>query len=247
MTKHDLKLWVEKNETLTGKVFGLVVQFFILVSIVSFSMSTVPDLSPRTQLLLSRIEIATVALFSVEYLLRVYVADCKRDYILSFFGLVDLLAILPFYIQLGIDTRSIRILRMLRLFRIFKLGRYNLAMRRFAKAFRLAREEFVLFGMVTLMLLYLSAVGMYYFEHDAQPEHFTSVFDSLWWAVATLTTVGYGDVYPITVGGKIFTFIVLMLGLGIVAIPAGLLASALATIREQEKAAGNSTGEGRRD
>ena len=87
------------------------------------------------------------------------------------------------------------------------------------------------------MLLYLSAVGIYYFENTAQPDVFSSVFHSLWWAVATLTTVGYGDIYPITVGGRIFTFLILMIGLGVVAVPAGLLASALSKVRmeNQEK------------
>jgi len=85
-----------------------------------------------------------------------------------------------------------------------------------------------------LLLLYLAAVGIYYFEHDAQPETFASVFHSLWWAVATLTTVGYGDVYPMTAGGKLFTFIVLLIGLGVVSVPAGLVASALSKAREMD-------------
>ena len=85
------------------------------------------------------------------------------------------------------------------------------------------------------MLLFFSAVGIYYFESAAQPDSFSSIFQSMWWAVATLTTVGYGDVYPITVGGKLFTFFVLMVGLGIVAVPTGLVASALSTAREMEK------------
>ncbi len=84
-------------------------------------------------------------------------------------------------------------------------------------------------------MFYLSSVGIYYFENSAQPEVFTSIFHSMWWSVATLTTVGYGDIYPITVGGKIFTFIVLMIGLGIVAVPAGLVASALQAARSEEE------------
>ena len=90
-----------------------------------------------------------------------------------------------------------------------------------------AKEEILLFIFMTLILIYLSAVGIYYFENEAQPEVFTSIFDSLWWAVITLTTVGYGDAYPITVGGKMFTFLILIIGLGIIAIPTGIISSSL--------------------
>tara|TARA_R110002051_G_scaffold97990_3_gene168089 strand:+ start:44 stop:394 length:351 start_codon:yes stop_codon:yes gene_type:complete len=105
--------------------------------------------------------------------------------------------------------------------------RYNKAIERFSRAISLAKEEVLLFLIVTLILIYFSAVGIYYFEHEVQPENFASIFDSLWWAIITLTTVGYGDVYPITVGGKVFTFFILMIGLGIVAIPTGIISSAL--------------------
>ena len=88
-----------------------------------------------------------------------------------------------------------------------------------------------------MMLLYLSAVGIYYFENTAQPEVFKSFFHSLWWAVTTLTTVGYGDVYPITIGGQIFTFFILMIGLGVVSVPAGLLALSLSKARMEEQSA----------
>ena len=100
-------------------------------------------------------------------------------------------------------------------------------MERFKEALSQSKEEFVLFFILTVILFYLASVGIYFFEHDKQPEHFSSVFASMWWAVATLTTVGYGDVYPVTVGGKIFTSVILLLGLGIVAIPAGIISSAL--------------------
>jgi voltage-gated potassium channel len=123
---------------------------------------------------------------------------------------------------------------LLRLLRILKFARYNSAVLRFERALVIAREELALFTAVSLMLLYLSAVGIYFFENDAQPEQFGSVFHSLWWAVATLTTVGYGDVYPVTVGGRVFTFFVLIIGLGIVAVPTGVVASALAQARREE-------------
>ncbi|MFT6934434.1 MAG: voltage-gated potassium channel [Maribacter sp.] len=165
--------------------------------------------------------------FTLEYILRIYCSDNKRKFIFSFFWIIDFLAILPFYLALGVDLRSLRALRFLRLFRIFKLMRYNRALAHFSRAINRAKEEILLFLFLTLILIYFSAVGIYYFENTAQPEHFSSIFDSLWWAIITLTTVGYGDVYPITVGGKVFTFFILMIGLGIVAIPTGIISSAL--------------------
>ena len=158
---------------------------------------------------------------------RIYVSDRKVKFVFSFFGIIDFLAILPFYLAVGVDLRSLRALRFLRLFRILKLVRYNKAMNQFSRAIKSAKEQILLFIFITLILIYFAAVGIYYFENEAQPEHFSSIFDSLWWAIITLTTVGYGDVYPITVGGKVFTFIILMIGLGIVAIPTGIISSAL--------------------
>ena len=152
----------------------------------------------------------------------------------SFFGLVDLIAILPFYLSLGIDLRAVRVLRLLRVVRLFKLARYNQAMLRLQRAAALAKEELVLFVGVALMLIYMSAVGIYFFENPVQPDIFASIVHSLWWAVITLTTVGYGDAVPVTVGGRLFTFVILLLGLGIVAVPTGVIAAALEKARDEE-------------
>jgi voltage-gated potassium channel len=103
-------------------------------------------------------------------------------------------------------------------------------MRHFARAMIMAKEQIILFMGVTLVLIYFAAIGIYYFENEAQPEHFSSIFDSLWWSIITLTTVGYGDVYPITVGGRVFTFFILLIGLGIVAIPTGIISSSLTKV-----------------
>jgi len=229
-----LKEIIEGRDTRLGQSFDLGIQALIVVSLLAFSIETLPDLSPTTIRVLQFIEFATVAIFTAEYLLRLFVAENRLGFALSFFGIIDLLAILPFYLAVGVDLRSLRAFRLLRLFRVFKLVRYSKAIQRFHRAFLIAREELVLYFSVTLLLLFLAAVGIYHFEHSAQPEAFPSIPHSLWWAVATLTTVGYGDVYPITPGGQFFTFCMLLVGLGIVAVPAGLVASALSKARELE-------------
>lgn len=225
--KERIKGIIEINDNTLSRVFAFFIQALILLSVITFSVETLPDLEPDTRFLLRIFETFSVVVFSIEYILRIYVSDKKLKFIFSFYGIIDLLSILPFYVALGIDLRSLRALRFLRLFRILKLVRYNRAMNHFNAAIKSAKEEILLFIMVTLILMYFSAVGIYYFENEAQPEHFSSIFDSLWWAIITLTTVGYGDVYPITVGGRVFTFFILMIGLGIVAIPTGIISSAL--------------------
>jgi len=229
-----IKRIVEQNDTKEGRIFDIFIQSLIVLSLVSFSIDTLPNISERLRHVLRISEIVIIVIFSIEYVLRIIVSRKKLKFIFSFYGLIDLIAILPFYLSTGLDLRSIRALRLLRLLRTLKLLRYSSAIRRFQRALVLAKEELILFFFITVILLFLSGAGIYFFENPAQPEVFTSIFDSLWWAVATLTTVGYGDIYPITVGGRIFTFFILMIGLGIVAVPTGLLASALSKSREEE-------------
>lgn len=232
--KDTIKNIVEYNDNKLSKGFAFFIQLLIVLSVITFSVETLPNLKPQTKTILNSIEVFCVVVFTAEYLARIYVADNKPKFIFSFFGLIDLFAILPFYLSFGLDLRSLRVLRMFRLFRLLKLVRYNRAMRHFAKAMLLAKEQIILFMGVTLVLIYFAAIGIYYFENEAQPEHFSSIFDSLWWSIVTLTTVGYGDVYPITVGGRIFTFFILLIGLGIVAIPTGIISSSLTKVVEPD-------------
>ena len=230
----NLRDTVQRSDTPAGRAFDFVVLFLIAFSIVTLSIDTLPDLSPVTKRLIDISEIVITALFTIEYGLRIVTSERKMKYIFSFYGFVDLVAILPFYLAMGLDLRAIRVVRVFRLFHILKLTRYSRAMTRFGRAVSYAKEEAFIFLLATVILLFLSAVGIYYFEREAQPDQFGSIPHSLWWAVATLTTVGYGDVYPVTVGGKFFTFFILMCGLGIVAVPAGLIATALTKIRQNE-------------
>jgi len=231
-----LKQVVEESDTRAGRVFDFTVQILVLFSLLSFSIETLPDLPPSVRRGLAWVETTTVTLFTAEYALRVLVADRRASFVFGFFGLVDLIAILPFYLSVGVDLRSIRAVRFLRLFRLLKLARYNEAVDRLHRAMLIAREELLVFGAAALLLLYVASVGIYYFERDAQPEQFASIFHGLWWAIVTLTTVGYGDVYPITLGGRIFTFFIVVIGLGVVAVPTGVLSSALAQSRIESAA-----------
>jgi voltage-gated potassium channel len=233
--KEKLRILIEDNTTQQGKIFDYFIQLLILISLISFSIETLPNNSVNTKETLLTIEIFCVSVFTIEYILRVFVAKKPFQYIFSFYGVIDLLAILPFYLKAAIDLRALRAFRVFRIFRALKLIRYNKALHRFHIAARIVKEEMVLFFIVTGILIFLSASGIYFFENEAQPETFSSIFHSLWWAIVTLTTVGYGDVFPITVYGKIFTFFVLIIGVGVVTVPAGLLASALAKARKIEE------------
>ena len=231
----SLKQIVEETDTRMGKVFDLAIQILIVVSAVSFAIETLPGLSSTTIRLLAISEAVIIGVFTAEYLLRLYSSQKKLSFVFSFYGLIDLAAVLPFYLALGLDLRSLRIFRLARLAILLKIFRFSKAARRFQLAFKLVKEEILVFGLFSLALIYLSAVGIYHFEHEAQPEVFVSVFDGIWWATVTLTTVGYGDVVPITTGGKVFTFFVFIVGLSMIAVPSGLVASALSKVRELEK------------
>jgi len=226
---------IERNDTKWGRVFDLSIQALIILSLVSFSLDTLPNLSDRFRRVLDTIETFVVVIFSVEYVLRIIVTRKKLRFIFSFYGLIDLAAILPFYLASGVDLRSIRAFRFFRIVRALKLVRYTRALAYFRNAVKEIKEELILFLLFTFILLFVAAAGIYFFENPVQPEVYKSIFDSLWWAIVTLTTVGYGDMYPITTGGKIFTFIILLIGLGVVAIPTGLFASALNKVRERIK------------
>ncbi|MFI0844451.1 ion transporter [Mesorhizobium sp. IMUNJ 23232] len=212
---------------------ALFLQALIFSSIITIGLSTLPDLPPWAGDLFAIEEGLVVAVFSTEFLLRAICSPRLRVYLFSFWGVIDLLAILPFYLSLGVDLRALRVLWVLRLLRLLKMLRYVAAADRIRAAIVSVMEELMVFGVAAFFLIYICAIMIYYFEHDAQPQAFASVFHAMWWAAITLTTVGYGDVYPITAGGRIFTVVMLLFALGIIAVPTGLIASALSTARKR--------------
>ena len=237
--KEKLRIIIEDNTSLQGKVFDYSIQFLILLSLIAFTIETLPNNSAYIIKALNLFELICVVIFSIEYLLRIFVSKKPFKYIFSFYGVIDFLAIFPFYLRGAYDLRALRAFRVFRIFRSLKLIRYNKALNRFHIAAKIVKEEVVLFLIITSIFIYLASAGIYFFENQAQPELFTSIIHSGWWAIVTLTTVGYGDVYPITMGGKIFTFFILLIGVGIVTIPAGLVASALSKAREMEEEENN--------
>ena len=229
--RSKLRTVINDNSTKSGKLFDYIIQLLILMTLVAFALETLPDNSPEFINLLYNFEIFCIVVFSVEYFLRIYVSKKTLNYIFSFYGLIDLIAIIPYYLS-SIDLRFLRMFRVFRVLRSFKLNKYNKALHRFKIAFKLVKEELILFLIVIAILLFIVSAGIYFFENKAQPEVFKSIFHSSWWSVVTLTTVGYGDVYPITVGGKIFTFFVLLIGVGVITVPAGLVATSLSKARD---------------
>jgi voltage-gated potassium channel len=230
MRKKSIQSRSQASQALEG-----IALFFILYSIITYTIETLPDLPSGALLFLRYSEIVVSIFFAVEYIIRIVSSPKPLRCITSFYGIVDVVAIVPFVLGTGVDARALRIVRIFRVFRLFKLVRYNSAIKRFGKAMELAKEELVLFFVAAIVLVYLAALGIYHFENVAQPDKFQSVIHSMWWAVATLTTVGYGDVFPVTAGGKLFTALMLSVGLGIVAVPTGLISSALTRVRQIEE------------
>jgi voltage-gated potassium channel len=227
MRRAELVEILDGTHPTVGNGIALAHQGLIVLAGLALSIETVPDLPLWTMLVLNRFEIAVLVIFFAEYILRVVCADRPLRYIFSFWGLIDLLAWLPLVLLMQSQLAAIRVMRLMRLVRLFKLLHANRALIRFELALRSIRGELVVFAFLALIILYIAAVGIYIFEHEAQPEKFPSIPISLWWAIVSFTTVGYGDIYPITAGGRIFTSAVLFIGLGVIAVPTALISSAL--------------------
>jgi voltage-gated potassium channel len=228
-----------------SKAFDIFIICLIVLNVITVIADTF-SLPEWARNILWWIEVVSVVIFTLEYLLRIYTADlmfpemkpfrARLRYIRSFMAVIDLLAILPFYVPyiIPIDLRILRMLRIIRLLRIFKINRYTTALSTIADVFKRKRHELLSSIAVVSMLMIIAAVLMYNIENEAQPEAFENAFAALWWAVATLTTVGYGDVYPVTVLGKILSAIIALLGIGLVAVPTGIISSGFVESMEEK-------------
>ena len=247
-------LTVESGER-WGRLFDWGIMALIAANVVALVLETVPWLAARYGPLFGYFELFSVAVFSVEYAARVWSCTADPAYSGPVSGrlrfasrpllIVDLLAILPFYLgtAFGLDLRSLRALRLVRLLRVLKLARYSESLRKIGDVVGRKRDDLVLaFGANGLLLLLASSI-MYQLEHDAQPEAFSSIPATLWWGVVTLTTVGYGDVFPVTPLGKLFGAVVAVLGIGLFALPASILASGFVEAAHPEEDRGADDGQ----
>lgn len=221
-----------------SKVFDIFIMSLIVLSVTEVVLESFESIRLSHGHILNEFEKWSVIIFTIEYALRLLTADLMYPkssvggavlrVIISFYGIIDLAAILPFYLPLliALDLRFVRILRLLRLFRILKLTRYNHSMELVVHVLKDKKSELGITVFVTFILMLLASAFMYFAEHEAQPEAFPNIVASFWWAITTLTTVGYGDVYPITDGGKIIASFMAVLGIAVVALPTGILSSA---------------------
>jgi len=246
MSRERVLAILDGHDPVLGRSVAFAINGLIVLTAAAVALETVDWLNDCCQSVFIGIELFAVAVFGTEYVLRVWANRDRLGYMLSLGGIVDLLSFLPtLLLVLGSGWGALRTLRLVRLIRLFRLMRLTIALDRLRDALREVREELAVFGLLALIVIYLAGVGIYHFEHEVQPEAFGSIPQSLWWAVVSLTTVGYGDVYPVTTGGRLFTAVVLFLGLGIVAVPTGLIASALASERARARDIENARAEAR--
>ena len=217
----------DKNNKL-ARAIDIFIYSIIFITVIDHGLQTMDSMAEYHSYL-ENWETVPIVLFSIEYLLRVYSAPNRLKFLFSFWGLVDIIALIPYYLGLPADLREIRVLRFL------SLLKYEPASKNISVAFNRIKKELIIFSILAVFILYISAVGIYHFENPAQPDKFPDIFHSMWWAVATLTTVGYGDVFPITNGGKIFASLVVYVGLGLIALPAGLIGGAFSEAFSKNK------------
>ena len=235
---------------IASSIFDDTIMALIVFSVLSVFICTfrIPDWLFR---ILIRIEFISIIIFTVEYALRIWTANllypglnpirARIRYVTSPMAIIDLISILPFLVPFlhTYNLIGVRVFRLVRLFRIFKLNRYSDALAAIGDVFRKKAQQMVAAVFFVFMILILASLLIYYAEHDAQPDQFENAFSGLWWAVATLTTVGYGDIYPITPLGRFLGAIIAILGIGMVAVPTSILSAGFMEMLEKETSAQN--------
>ena len=230
---------------LMSKFTHYFVLFFILISIASIIFSSFEEMVPYQTALLG-ITYLSSFIFLIEYAIRIFSAPARQPgistlkarlkYIFSFYGFVDFVAILPFLlVYLYWNTAVMQAIILPYIFIIFKLIRYSRSFRLIGDVLAAVKEELITAYTACGIMVCFSAILMYYLERNAQPEAFQNIGDGLWWSIVAFTTVGYGDIYPITPIGKILSSIISMIGIAMIAIPTGIISSAFMNKMQKKK------------
>lgn len=239
-------LEVAQNGDRASRAFDVFIFTLIILNVAAMILGTVASIHEQFGVYLEWFEIISIVIFTVEYLARLWACTAEPEYAeplrgrlryaLTPLALIDLLAVLPFYLPfVALDFRFARSLRLFRLFRIAKLARYMDSLKLLGRVVQRKKEQLISSLLVLFFLLIVASSLMYYAEHPHQPEAFPDIPTSMWWAVETLTTVGYGDVYPISPVGRILGTIVAILGIGIFALPTAILGSGFLEEIQKEK------------
>jgi len=222
----------------TSRVCDTLIALLVVINIIAVTLESVSDFSVKYADQFYAIEFFSVVIFSIEYLTRLWASAAKNTagdkifgssrlgYMLSFSGVIDLVSILPFYLQALFPGLDLRVLRTLRLLRIFKLSNYNTAIEDLFSAVYEERKSFIAALYLFVIAFVLTSSLIYYAENDVQPEKFASIPDAMYWSLITLTTVGYGDVSPVTWIGKVISVATALMGVSVVALLTGILANA---------------------
>lgn len=221
----------------SSRIYDFFNALAIVINLAASIMYTFSEIREQYGTLLLVVEKVTVAFFCVDYILRVWTAGfiypevsefkARRKYILSFTGLVDLLSFLPYYLPVVFPagTVAFRMIRIVRILRLFRINAYHDSLNVITEVLKSKRQQLISSVFIILILMIASSLCMYSLEHEAQPEVFENAFSGIWWATSTLLTVGYGDIYPITTLGKFFGIFISFLGVGMVAIPTGIISA----------------------
>jgi voltage-gated potassium channel len=234
------------GNTRWDKLLNVFLVLLIVLNVIAVILETEHELYVEYKTYFDNFDLFSVIIFSIEYVLRVWSATQEKRYHHWFWGrlryiftpaaLIDLLAILPFYLHalFVLDLRVLRLLRLLRFLRIFRLTSYMSSAKVLTNVFKNKAQELLISLILTIGLIILSSCIMYFAEHPAQPDKFSSIPATLWWSVVTLTTIGYGDMIPVTLVGKFFTAVIALTGVALLALPAGIITAGF--IEEMRKA-----------
>ena len=225
-------------DTVTGKLFDVILLAAILLSIIGVMLESVNEIDKKYHELIMAFEWGFTILFTIEYFFRIYAVNRPFKYIFSFMGIVDLLAIIPTYLIFifpAVHWMSvIRAIRLIRIFRIFKLSRYLRGAHTMQIALRSSRPKIIVFLLSVMLLVIILGTLMYIIENSARTNGFENIPNSIYWSIITLTTVGYGNIVPMTILGKIVASFIMILGYGIIAVPTGIVTAEFSRKRKEK-------------